>query len=124
MGHAILPIRLSAFYTVGGEPVEDSIAFLGALLAVGLVAGFFLLRRRLPLVSFGIALFLLPLATVMNFFFTLRIWMTDRYLLFPTIGTSLALVALAAPLARQRGTSTARNREAAPAREGSSWPVR
>jgi tetratricopeptide (TPR) repeat protein len=38
----------------------------------------------------------------MNFFFTLRIWMTDRYLFFPTIGSCLALVALAAPLARRR----------------------
>jgi len=46
----------------------------------------------------------------MNFFFTLRIWMTDRYLLFPTIGSSLGLVALAAPLVRQRGADKARSR--------------
>jgi hypothetical protein len=108
VGRTLLPIRLSAFYSVGGEPTEGPIVFIGALLAIGLIVGFFSLRRKNPAAAFGIALFLLPLATVMNFFFTLRIWMTDRYLLFPTIGSSLALVALAAPLFRQRGAERPR----------------
>jgi len=112
VGHALLPVRLSAFYAVGGEPPEPSIVFIGALLGLALVAGFSSLRRKNPAAAFGIALFLLPLATVMNFFFTLRIWMTDRYLLFPTIGSSLALVALATPLFRPRGA------DRAPARRG------
>jgi len=107
VGRALLPVRLSAFYAVGGEPAEGPIVFIGALLAIALFVGFFSLRRKSPAAAFGIALFLLPLATVMNFFFTLRIWMTDRYLLFPTIGASLALVALAAPLFRPRGADRA-----------------
>ena len=115
VGHALLPIGLSAFYAVGGEPPEGPIVLIGALLAIALIVGFFSLRRNNPAAAFGIALFLLPLATVMNFFFTLRIWMTDRYLLFPTIGSSLALVALAAPLFRQRGADKAQARRS-PAR--------
>src|SRR5882672_695623 len=93
VGRAILPVRLSAFYSVGGEPTDAPIVFIGALLAFALVV--------------------LPLGTVMNFFFTLRIWMTDRYLFFPTIGSSLALVALAAPLVRQRGGERAQSRRRA-----------
>jgi protein O-mannosyl-transferase len=100
VGRSLLPIRLSAFYSVGGESAEGPIVLLGVLLAIGLLLCFFSLRRKNPAAAFGIAIFLLPLATVMNFFFTLRIWMTDRYLFFPTIGSSLALVALAAPLFR------------------------
>lgn len=102
VGRTILPVRLSAFYTVAGEPVEAGLAFMGLLLAAALVACVFLLRRSKPVVAFGIVLFLLPLATVMNLFFTLRIWMTDRYLFFPTIGSSLAIVALGAYYVRPR----------------------
>jgi len=109
VGRAILPVRLSAFYSVGGEPTDAPIVFIGALLAFALVVAFLSLRRKIPAAAFGIALFVLPLGTVMNFFFTLRIWMTDRYLLFPTIGSSLALVALAAPLVRQHGGDKARS---------------
>lgn len=101
VGHTLLPIRLSAVYTVGYEPVVGAVALLGGLLAVALIAGFIVLRRRLPAASFGIALYVLPLATVMNLFFTLRIWMTDRYLFFPTIGSSLAIVAIATSLFRR-----------------------
>ena len=102
VGRTILPVRLSAFYTVAGEPVEAGVAFMGLLLAAALVACVFFLRRSKPVVAFGIALFLLPLATVMNLFFTLRIWMTDRYLFFPTIGASLALVGLGTYYVRPR----------------------
>jgi tetratricopeptide (TPR) repeat protein len=100
-GHTLVPVGLSPFYLVAGDPLGP-LPLLGAALAIGLVAAFLYLRRRQPAAAFGIALFLLPLGTVMNFFFTLRIWMADRYLFFPTIGSSLALVALALPLARSR----------------------
>jgi protein O-mannosyl-transferase len=103
VGRTLLPIQLSAFYTIAGQPV-GSMALVGLLLAIMLVAGFLYLRPRNPAAAFGIALFVLPLGTVMNVFFTLRIWMADRYLLFPTIGSSLAIVALAAPLFGRRGS--------------------
>ena len=106
IGRALLPIHLSPFYTIARDPV-GSTALLGMLLAAALVAGFFLLRRRIPAAAFGIALFLLPLGTVMNVFFTLRIWMADRYLFFPTIGSSLAIVALATAGLRTRGKTGA-----------------
>jgi len=106
IGHALVPIHLSPFYTIARDPA-GSMAFLGVLLGVALIAVFFLARRRAPAVSFGIALFLLPLGTVMNVFFTLRIWMADRYLFFPTIGSSLALVGLGVAFL-PGGKSTAR----------------
>jgi tetratricopeptide (TPR) repeat protein len=105
VAHALLPIHLSAIYTTGIEPPVVPVAISGALLTLALFAGFIVWRRRLPAVAFGIALFVLPLATVMNIYYTLRIWMTDRYLLFPTIGSSLAIVAFAASLYRKRGTA-------------------
>ena len=110
VGRTFLPIGLSAFYSVGGEPAVGPVVLMGFLLAIALIALFFSLRRRIPAAAFGIALFLLPLGTIMNLFFTLRIWMTDRYLLFPTIGSSLAIVALAAPLFRQRGAERTKSR--------------
>ena len=100
--HTVLPLRLSALYPYGLTPAVDSIAAIGLLLAIALPFAFFAVRRRNPAAAFGLALFVLPLATVMNSVFTLRIWMTDRYLLFPTIGSTLAIVALAAPLFRRR----------------------
>jgi tetratricopeptide (TPR) repeat protein len=103
VAHTLVPVRLSAFYTSGVNGVVDAGAVLGAILLVALVAAFLALRRSRPEIAFGIALFLLPLATVMNMFFTLRIWMADRYLFLPTIGSSLALVALAAPRASRKG---------------------
>ena len=118
IGHALVPIHLSPFYTIARDPA-GSMALLGVLLAVGLIAAFFLARRRAPAVSFGIALFLLPLGTVMNFFFTLRIWMADRYLFFPTIGSSLVLVGLGMALLPTRGKPPAR--AGAGARSAGRW---
>ena len=66
-GKSILPIGLSAFYLVAGRPVEGYFLLFGALAAAGCLAGFWFWHRRLPAAAFGIALFLLPLGTVMNF---------------------------------------------------------
>lgn len=101
----LLPVHLSAIYTSGIAPAAGLMSLLGALLALALLVGFFALRRRIPAAAFGMALYVLPLATVMNVFFTLQIWMTDRYLLFPTIGSSLAIVAIAASLYLKRGAT-------------------
>ena len=113
LGRTLLPIDLSAFYTIAREPI-GSTALIGFLLALALVAAFITLRRRIPAAAFGIALYLLPLATVMNVFFRLPIWMADRYLFFPTIGSSLALAALGKSLSRRRP---------APSRAGPAQPV-
>jgi tetratricopeptide (TPR) repeat protein len=75
--------------------LHSSVAAIGFLLAVTAVVGFVVLRRRVPAAAFGIALFVLPLATVMNVFFTLRVWIAERYLFLPTIGYSLLIIAFA-----------------------------
>jgi Flp pilus assembly protein TadD len=94
IGRALLPIHLSAMYAVTPAWLNPWVATVGAALAVGTIVGFIVLRRRQPPVALGIGLFVLPLATVMNVFFTLKTWMTDRYLLLPTMGTMLALAAV------------------------------
>jgi len=112
IGRSLVPIHLTPFYTIARDPV-GSMAPLGVFLGLALVAAFFLARRRAPAVAFGIALFLLPLGTVMNVFFTLRIWMADRYLFFPTIGSSLALVALGRMLLPVQGKASSRTNASA-----------
>lgn len=119
VGHTILPVRLSAIYTTGITPPKIHLAVAGIALAAAMVAGFLAWRRKLPAAAFGIALFALPLATVMNVYYTLRIWMTDRYLLFPTIGSSLVLVAVAASLYQPKGARVDARR--AGMRRGLGW---
>ena len=105
VGRSLLPIDLSAFYTIAAEPL-DLMPLIGFLIAAALVAAFLLLRRDVPSAAFGIALFFLPLATVMNLYFRLPIWMADRYLFLPTVGSSLALVAVGRTLHRRlRGSA-------------------
>lgn len=101
VGKTLLPIDLSAFYTIAAEPLGSAPLF-GLTIAAVMAAGFFLLRRRAPAAAFGIALYVLPLATVMNVFFRLQIWMADRYLFLPTVGSSLALVSIAGYMTRRR----------------------
>ena len=100
-GHIVLPVHLSAYYTVAGEPIGP-LAGLGVLLLVALVAAFLVLRRSMPSVAFAIALYLIPFGIVMNVASTLRLWMTDRYAFFPTIGAALIPVALAASVYGRR----------------------
>lgn len=105
VGRSLLPIDLSAFYTIAAEPLGP-MPLLGSLLAAALIAAFLLFRRRVPAAAFGIALFLLPLGTVMNVYFRLPIWMADRYLFLPTVGSSLTLVAVGSFLHRRlRGSA-------------------
>ncbi|MHC4199648.1 MAG: glycosyltransferase family 39 protein, partial [Planctomycetota bacterium] len=95
VARTILPVRLSInyCYVVRIDWLSGWVAGLGALLGAGTVAAFFVLRRRLPAAAFGIAVLVMQLGTVMSVFITLRQWMTDRYLFFPTIGSTLALAA-------------------------------
>jgi tetratricopeptide (TPR) repeat protein len=104
VGRALLPVGLCAKYALGSDNVSLGLAFLGFLLASAFVAGFVFFRRRCAAAAFGLALFVLPLATVMNTFWTLFIWQTDRYLFFPTMGVALALGWGGTVLWRRRGS--------------------
>ena len=102
VGRTLLPVDLSFSYAVGPFWLSLPVALLGALLAgAGLVA-FVKLRRLVPGVAFGIALWVLPLTTVLNVFWTLATWMNDRYLFLPTIGSSLVLATAAQQLLEHR----------------------
>lgn len=92
VGRALLPVKLSLEYPIGPAWPSVAAGVLGGLLALVIVVAFLLLRRRLPEAAFGLALFVLPLTTVMNVFWTLKTWINDRYLFLPTVGSSLILV--------------------------------
>ncbi len=95
VGRSLMPVHLSATYVVAGEGwMPDWVALLGLVLVIALVYGFFTFRKTLPALALGSALFVLPLLTTLNTFFTLRIWMADRYVLFSTLGSTLALAGL------------------------------
>ncbi len=103
-GRSLLPLHLSATYVVSGEGwLPGWVALLGLLVLCALVYGFLALRKTLPAPALGFALFLLPLFTTLNTFFTLRIWMSDRYALFSTLGTSLVLAGLGIRLSERIG---------------------
>jgi hypothetical protein len=88
VGRTLLPVDLSFSYAVGPFWLSVPVALLGGALAAAAVWGFLALRRRHPAAAFGIALYVLPLGTVMNVFWTLATWMNDRYLFLPTLGSS------------------------------------
>ncbi len=95
VGKSFLPVGLNAKYLVGGDNwYPDWMAALGLLLFAGILVFFFRYRRKQPVLAYALALFGLPLATTMNTVFTLRIWMTDRYLFLPTLGSCLFLACL------------------------------
>ena len=116
VARTILPVRLSInyCYAVRIDWLSGWVAALGACLGAGTVAAFFVLRRRLPGAAFGIAVVVMQLGTVMSVFFTLRQWMTDRYLFFPTIGSALALAAGGLWLYRNKSVPAAVRRYAVP----------
>jgi len=95
VGRSLLPVHLSATYVVSDEGwMPQWVALLGLLLLSALTYGFFKLRKTLPALALGFALFVFPLITTLNTFFTLRIWMADRYVLFSTLGSTLVLAGL------------------------------
>jgi len=53
---------------------------------VAMVAGIFLLRRRIPMISFGLLVILLPLLPVMNINGVGENVFTERYLYLPSVG--------------------------------------
>jgi hypothetical protein len=77
-------------------PLWEIIAAWGFLVA--LIATVFAARRRIPLLSFGIALFLVASFPTSNF---IPIWVgpvEDYYVVFPSLGLAVALVAIARAL--------------------------
>jgi tetratricopeptide (TPR) repeat protein len=109
VGRSLLPVRLSATYVVSDESwMPQWVALLGLFLVLAFIYGFFKLRKTLPALALGFALFVLPLITTLNTFFTLRIWMADRYLLFSTLGSTLVLAGLGKWLSERIGRNSLR----------------
>ncbi|MBI5508172.1 MAG: hypothetical protein HY903_05415 [Deltaproteobacteria bacterium] len=113
VGKTLWPAALSLKYVVSEDRASPLAALIGGLLLCGAGFALFYARRRAPSVSFAIALFLLPLLTVMNVVWTLRTWITDRYLLLPTVGACLAAAAAGLALWRRWAAE----------RRGRQWPL-
>jgi len=107
VGRSLLPVHLSATYLVSNQGwMPEWVALLG-LFAIGALGyGFFMLRKTVPALALGFALFVLPLFTTLNTFFTLRIWMADRYVLFSTLGSALVLAGLGTWLSERVGVGS------------------
>ncbi len=109
VGRSLLPVHLSSTYVVSNEGwMPEWAALLGLLLFSALIYGYFKLRKTFPALALGFALFVLPLFTTMNTFFTLRIWMADRYALISTIGSTLVLTWLGTWLSERIGMRSLR----------------
>jgi len=113
LGHLLWPSGLAYFHPhralVAPEEPAWSPAALVALAALGILAGAaFLLRRRAPLVTAGVAWFLVMLLPVIGLVQVGEQALADRYAYLPTVGATLALLALVGPpLVRAAGARAA-----------------
>ena len=108
VGKAFVPIHMSASYTWSEYPNLSVKGALGATLIVA-VLGIALRLAGSPdqnrrLISFGIFWYVIALLPVSNLVAT-STKMADRYLFVPTVGSSLVVVALLAPVFSASGRS-------------------
>ncbi len=91
----ILPYPLSFYYGYSYiKPVSvfNLFAIFTLLFHIGLGIVALLLMRKKPIISFGLLIYLLSIASFSPLFTTLPGMMADRYLLIPSIGFSMLLV--------------------------------
>ncbi len=90
---AIIPTGLSAFYPypfAGGGSVP-AYFYVMPVLALGLVGGAFLIRKKRPTISFGIGFYLVTVALVLQFISVGKAIMADRYTYLPYVGVFFML---------------------------------
>jgi len=102
LAHLAWPAELAYFYPhralVVSEPEAWNAAALAALCGVlALIAAGVGLRRRAPLATAGLAWFLVMLLPVIGIVQVGEQALADRYTYLPTVGLTLALLALVAP---------------------------
>jgi hypothetical protein len=85
-GKLLLPISL-CYYHSFVAPDSWSVPVLICFVAIlAMLAGIFLLRRRVPLVSYGLLLVLLPILPVLNPGLIIGAGLAERYLYLPSVG--------------------------------------
>jgi tetratricopeptide (TPR) repeat protein len=82
----IFPPQLSYFHVYHPKSQADLDVLLSLPAIAAVVAGIFLLRRRMPMISYGLLLILLPLLPVMNINGVGENVFTERYLYLPSVG--------------------------------------
>ncbi len=90
LGKLVLPTHLSYFHFFEPTTSITPTVVLSFLAACALVAGIFLLRGRLPAVSYGLFFILAPLAPALNINGVGENAFTERYLYLPSFGFVLA----------------------------------
>jgi len=86
LGKLVLPIHLSYFYFFEPTTSFTPQVLFSLLGAAAVIAGIFLLRRRVPAVSYGLYLILIPLAPALNINGVGENAFTERYLYLPSVG--------------------------------------
>ena len=97
IGMHVWPLHLSADYWSDEVPIGsfgDLSVILAMLLIAGLATAAFVLRKKLPVFSWGILFFFLTLVPVSNFFFAAGFLKAERILYIPSIGLITAMAAL------------------------------
>lgn len=92
------PARLSSDYGPPDIPIAQGVAIWqlpGFLLVLAVLAFAFLLRRRKPVISFGIAVVCIVLLPSSNFVIPAGIVLAERTLFLPSVGAMLMLAAIA-----------------------------
>jgi len=103
LGKLVLPIHLNYFHYFEATTSVTPTVIASLAAEIGVVAGIFLLRKKAPLVSYGLFFILTPLAPALNINGIGENVFTERYLYLPSVGFVLALaVAWEWIAARQR----------------------
>lgn len=93
MDQYVVPTRLSPWTPPVTDVAWSDGRVLSALAKIGVVLGLvLLLRRRLPLVAAGLAVFLLLLAPFLLASLARRLFVANRYMYLPMVGLHLAVV--------------------------------
>ncbi len=93
LGKLVVPIHLNYFYFFEPTTSLGPQVLLSMLGAGGVIAGVFLLRRRIPVASYAFYFILIPLAPALNINGVGENAFTERYLYLPSVGAVIAAAA-------------------------------
>ncbi len=97
LGMHILPLRLSADYWLQEVPIvgfTNGAVLLSIAILLGMLVSAFLVRRRWPIISWGVLFFFLMLLPVSNFLFAAGFLKAERILYIPSIGFIIVMAVL------------------------------
>jgi tetratricopeptide (TPR) repeat protein len=91
LGMLFVPIHLNYFHFFEATTSVTPLVILCLAVELGAIAAIFLLRRRVPLISYALFFILIPLAPALNINGIGENVFTERYLYLPSVGFVLAV---------------------------------